>query len=405
MANTTPDGTQKQHWMSNFQRELRKRLVAKSFCEVYTGPDRLVNNPYGLDPAGYDGASATAYSITDFTLGVDSLTVSRRAGAAEHVDNIEQLQTRYDLSMDRSTRHSFVTKDKIDQYIFALPVAAGSSVQDIDAGYMSTGVSNGTPITSSSSNIEDTGNAIIERLGLVNGAMDRGIFWAVSPFELTDMSGFAQNNGYNVADAAIKNGFVADTPFAGLNIVVSNNLTHTQVLGLATNPTADDTITINGVTWTFKATPAAAGEIDIGADADATRVLIAAAINNTNAYAAGAGAANAYFEVSAADRLKLSRLQISAVDAPSPNTLTVTTRGTLVASEALTDATDTWATVKRHTIAGVKGSMFLALPEDGGEYEKKAVSAKHGREITTSQIYNGTIWSRNYDEVLDVVMS
>jgi hypothetical protein len=126
MSNTTPDGTQLQHWMPNFQRELRKRLVAMSFCEVYTGPDRLIQNPYGVDPAGYDGASATAYSVTDFTLGVDSMTVSRRAGAAEHVDNIEQLQTRYDLSMDRSMRHSFVTKDKIDQYIFAVQSAIAS---------------------------------------------------------------------------------------------------------------------------------------------------------------------------------------------------------------------------------------------------------------------------------------
>jgi hypothetical protein len=402
MSNTTPDGTQKQHWMPNFQRELRKRLVAMRFAEVYTGPDRLITNPYGIDPAGYDGASQTSYSITDFTLGSDSLTVNRRAGAAEHIDNIEQLQTRYDLAMDRSTRHSFVTKDKIDQYVFGLPVAAGSSVQDIDAGYMSSGVSNGTPIASSDSNIENTANAIIERLGLVNGALDRGITWAVSPFELTDISGFTQNNGFNVADAAIKNGFVTDSAFAGLDIVVTNNLTHTQVLGLATNPTADDTITVNGVTFTFKATPANPGEIDIGASADATRALIANALNGS---ATGQNSATGYFEVSAADRLKLSRLQLTAVNDDTANTPTVTTRGTLIAAEALTDGTDTWATVKRHTIAAVNKSIFLALPEGGGEYERKKVSGKHGEEITTSQVYNGTIWSRNYDEVLDVVMS
>lgn len=405
MSNVTPDGTQKQHWMPKFQRELRKRLVAKGFCEVYTGSDRIITNPFGIDPNGYDGVSQTTYSVTDFTLGSDSLTVNRRAGAAEHIDNIEQLQTRYDLAQDRSERHSYVSKDKIDQYIMALPVVAAGNVQDIDAGYMSSGISNGTPISSSSSNIDDTANAVIERLGLVNGAMDRGIFWAISPFELTDISGFVQGNGFNTKDAAIKNGFVAGTPFAGLDIYVTNNLTHTQVLGLATNPTANDTITINGVTFTFVATPANPGEIDIGASADATRALLARAINNTGGYAAGAGSATDYFEVSVANRAKLSAIQVSAVNDDTANTLTVTTRGTLIASEALTDGTDTWATVKRHTIAGVKGSIYLALPEDGGEYEKKAVSGKHGREVTTSQIYNGTIWSRNYDEVLDVVMS
>jgi hypothetical protein len=83
------------------------------------------------------------------------------------------------LAMDRSQRHSYVVKDKVDQYMLALPVAAGATVQDIDAGYMSSGVSNGTPIASSNSNVDDTANAIIEKLNLNNGAMDRGLFWAV----------------------------------------------------------------------------------------------------------------------------------------------------------------------------------------------------------------------------------
>jgi hypothetical protein len=402
MANTTPDGTAKQHWMPKFQRELRKRLVAMGFCEVYTGPDRIIHNPYGLDPVGSDGAASTTYSITDFTLNDNTMTVNRRATVAEHIDNIEQLQVRYDLAQDRAERHSYVVKDKIDQYVFGLPVAAGSSVQDIDAGYISSGVSNGTPITSSSSNIIDVGNAIVERLGLINGATDRGIFWCVSPFELTDMSKYSQGAGFDTADAAIKNGFVEKTPFAGLKIFVSNNLTHTQVLGLATNPTADDTITINGVTWTFKAIPANPGEIDIGASADATRILLQNAINGS---ATGQDSATGYFEVSAEDRAKLSKLQISAVDTAGSDILTVTARGTLVTSETLSDGTDAWATVKRHTVAGVMKSLFLALPEDGGEYEKKSVSGKHGRELVTSQIYNGTIWQNDYDQVLDVVMS
>ena len=57
MSNVTPDGTAKQHWMPRFQRELRKRLVAKGFCEVYTGPDRVIHNPYGVDPVGSDGTA------------------------------------------------------------------------------------------------------------------------------------------------------------------------------------------------------------------------------------------------------------------------------------------------------------------------------------------------------------
>lgn len=50
-------------------------------------------------------------------------------------------------------------------------------------------------------------------------------------------------------------------------------------LKLATNPTADDTVTVGTATFTFKAAPAADREVDIGADADASAVNLADAIN------------------------------------------------------------------------------------------------------------------------------
>lgn len=116
MANILADGTSKQHWMPRFQRTLDKTLVAYSIADVYTGSDRIIHNPYGSTPVASDGTAATTYSVTDFTLTDDTLTVNRRATAAEHIDNIEQLQTRYDLAMERADRQAYTVRDTIDQY-------------------------------------------------------------------------------------------------------------------------------------------------------------------------------------------------------------------------------------------------------------------------------------------------
>lgn len=382
--------------MPKFQDILDKKAVAKGISDVYSGSDRIIHNPYQSTPAGADGAAATSYSVADFTLTDDTITVNRRAVAAEHIDNIEQLQVRYDLAMARAERHAYVVADKIDQFMLELPVAT-SGVADIDDGDFA-----GTPGNAkvvSNSNVDDIANEIRTQLMLANS--NGRPFWVVSPYEAADIASFTMNNGYTSADSAIRNGFTGEN-FGGLDIYVSNNLYHETTLGLATNPTADDTVTVAGVTFTFKATPANPGEVDIGASADATRIILANAINGS---ATGQNSATGYFEVSAADREKLSRLQVTATDNPTPNTMTVVANGTLTVSETLTDATDAWTTVKRHTIAGAYGSMFLALPRDGAEFEKKAVSAKHGREIVTSQIYNGTIWTNKKAEIFDVVLA
>lgn len=398
MSNTVQDGTTKQHWMPKVQRELDKRLVSLGICEVYRGPDRVIHNPYNSTPTGSDGVvSSPSYTVEDFQSTDDTLTVNRRADAAEHVDSIEQLQARYDLAMQRAERQAYTIKDKVDQFVLNLPVSL-SGVTDIDDGDF--GGTDGNPKVSSNTNIDEIANTIIEKVGLANGAADKGMFWIVSPYEVTDIASFMQNNGFNTADAAIKNGFVGQ-PFAGLDIFVSNNLTHEATLTMTDIPSDDDTITIAGVTLTFKATlGATAGNIHIASGEAETIDLLEEFINAFGANTEAEGTDTGYVALSTADQNTWKRLQISATQ--TATTLTVTTKGTLIVSESA--ANTTWGTVARHTIAGVKGSIQLALPRDGMNFEKKSVGGKHGRELVTAQVYNSTIWNNLKGEVYDVVL-
>ena len=59
----------------------------------------------------------------------------------------------------------------------------------------------------------------------------------------------------------------------------TNNLAGSASLNMATNPTAGDTVTIQGVVFTYRAAPALAGEVDIGVDAAASLANLVALIN------------------------------------------------------------------------------------------------------------------------------
>jgi len=399
MSNTLADGTAKQHWIPEVQDNLHKRLVAKAVSTVYTGPDRIVHSNYASEAEGSDGTTST-YSVTDYELADDTLTVNRQAHAAEHIYMIEKLQTRFDLAMERAAEQGQIVADKVDQYILNLPVST-SGVSDIDAGVMAGGASNGTAYEVTSSTVDDVTNTVREQLLLNNARVDKGIDWIVTPRELTDVTAFMQNNGFSVADAAIRNGFVGEM-FNGMRVFVSNNLTHDCTLGLATNPTANDTITINGVTFTFVATlGTTAGNVHIGSDVDATRANLAVALNAPGT-AIAEDTDTGYVPVSAEDQKTLAKLQLAAVDSAAADTLAITVKGSLSVSGSLTAGGDAWGNVHRHTIAQVRGSLFLALPSDGVEFDKKPVSGKTGREFVTSQVYNGTIWTRPKKEIFDV---
>lgn len=398
--NTLADGTSKQFWIPEVQDNLHKRLVAKAISTVYSGPDRVIHNNYQSDAIGSDGTAST-YTVTDYTLSDDTLTVNRQAHASEHIYSIEKLQTRFDLAMERASEMGQIVADKVDQYMLALPVST-SGVSDIDAGVMAGGASNGTAYEVTSSTVDDLTNTIREQLLINNARVDKGLDWVVSPRELTDVTAFMQNNGFSVADAAIRNGFVGEL-FNGMRVFVSNNLTHSCTLTMDTNPTDGDTMVLNGVTITFVNTlSGGAGEIHITGSVDATRAKLETYLDAFGANSEAEDTNTGYTALSADDQNTLRKIQIATTNDNGADTLAITAKGTLTVGESFTAATNVFGYINRHTIAQVRGSMFLALPSGGMELDKKPVTGKTGREFVTSQIYNGTIWTRQKKEIFDV---
>lgn len=79
-----------------------------------------------------------------------------------------------------------------------------------------------------------------------------------------------------LAETTIEN-MVAIMP--GATITTTGGGVATGTITIATNPTNGETITVNGVTVTFKTAATAANEVTIGATASATATALAAALN------------------------------------------------------------------------------------------------------------------------------
>lgn len=397
---TTQDARSK-FTIAKAQENLFAVNLANVICKVDTEKMGTVYNPYTTRPVAGDGtaASTTTYTTNSYAADADSIQVNRRATAAEHVDSYDWKSVDFGLLSDRGTQMGKTISAVIDGYVLNLPVNT-AGVDTLDDGDF--GGTNGNPKTSSNSVIDDIINTCIQDVDLVNSGDRR--FMVVSSYEANDLRGFLQSTGNMVMDEVLRNGIASQvrkvgTTFSGVDVFQSNGITQTVVLGLATNPTNGDTLTIGSgdfaVEITFVDTlSGGASEIHIAGSVDVTRANLAAWLNAFGKNAEAENTNTGYSQGSAEDQATLSRLGVVATNSNSADTLTVTTKGVVKVAEALTDTTDTWATPYRYLIFGDYGSINLYLPGRGMSYEEKPVGGKPGVELYMEQFYNATIWSR-----------
>ncbi len=325
------------------------------------------------------GSASTIDAVTDTS---EALNINLEKEVAFHISDGEVTQTGPLKAMQFAGKElARKLAIDLDGRCFGEVVNA---LYSFDNGDLTTGTSTGTPITLSSTTVPQMTTRLGAKLRNKNNQeVMTNMALVVDSYAASDISQFIISKNIDLAGAVFKNGYAGDVTSA--QMYISENLTGTAVLTTATNPTANDTFTIQDVTFTFKATPSVAGEIDIGADADATRVLIAAAINNTNAYAAGAGSATAYFEVSAANRLLLAG--IVATDSPSANTTTIVGTGTgrLTVSKTLTAGGDTWSLNYINAYYGKKGAIDLVI-QDSKEVDVRPTADRRGNNVFSSYL-------------------
>lgn len=214
----------------------------------------------------------TDISLTDITDTAETLTVNKQFADGFYVDDFDAIQDKYDIAANYGRDYGERMKSQIDADVLYEVVNATSVV---DAG--SVGGTAGQGITLATATILNVFTAATKKLAKLN-IMDTDKVGVISPEVEEFISLYYGAKVTDLGDKVAENGYF--TKISGYQLYTSNNTTGSAVLALATNPTNNDTVTIQGVTFTFVSSIGATpGNVLIGVSADASRANLAALIN------------------------------------------------------------------------------------------------------------------------------
>lgn len=342
-------------YASTTQLFLRSSLVAEEITrsqfreDLY--PGKTINFPYATTVYLQDYTYSTDLTIEATTFTSNTYNIDQVKAATANFDPLQNLQSAdmnpEDLIADEM---GYQLSRNIDQYV-------------LNTGVNNTGATVAGGALSASNVFETltTAAATLTRQRARTGTR----FAVLNPQTVAVLANADKANGFQVADATLKNGYVGETS-AGFKVLVSNDLPYADTFTLATNPTAGDTFTIAGKTFKFVAngTAANAGEISISSvNVAATQAIVKNAINGT-----GTPGASTYIDLAVDDRRELLNMQLTCgtFGATVADTAALTSFGQMLPSGTFNSGTNLFGTETVSMLVGVMGAIDLtvqAMPE------------------------------------------
>ena len=359
MANTFTSVV-RQHWEKAPQAYLEKYSVAMELATMKVVPDGTVLNiPRVALNRTQSYTKYTDVTIADATTGSDTLTINTNAIASFKLDYLDSEDNYISMTPEIGQRAGTMLRQRLDGD-FLNQILNANTVYDNGGLRANTGTI--TPIaltTGASQNISTVfGGAQASLLDI--GVMDSRLALVVDSYTVNTLNTLGLEVGFDVADRAYQEKVFKGYRgrFLGMEVYAAGCLTASTVLDMATNPTANDYIYIKGVKFTFVSSiGTTAGNVLIGASADATRVNLETLINAPETTTANGVALDAF------DLAKLEG--VTAVDSPSWDTLTLTSkRGQMSCVSSMTNASNDFQAETLNCAIMEKGAIWVALRDN-----------------------------------------
>lgn len=348
----------RQHWEKGLQAVLEKSLVSMDLGTMKIIPDgTTLNIPRLAFQSTQTYTKYTDLTFADLTTANDTLVLNTNAVVTFSMDDLDEEDNYINITPNAIRQGGVKLKERLDGD-FLNQILNANFVYDNGGLRANSGTI--TPIaltTGASQNVSAVfGNS---QASLSNAGADTSrLALVVDAFTMNTINTLGLETGFQVADEAFKNMVARGYRgrFLGMDVYVAGCLTASRVFDMATQPTAGDTIVINGQTFTA-ASPigTTAGNFLIGADVDATRVNLAALLT--------APGTTTLTGVAVTDPSRFEG--ITAVDVATSDTLTVTSkRGTLIASSVMTNASNDWQAETLNCGIMEKGAIWMALRDN-----------------------------------------
>lgn len=364
-----------QVWSARLQYLLKNSLVSGAIANTEERAGLTygyrVHRPYTGDVYAVTYTRDTAPTFQNMVATDEYLDVDQAKIIPLYLDDIDDIQNKYSAMDAYTTRATYQMRNKIDQGVLAQVANAL--------------LGNSTAYSLTTSNVFQYFSEAKAAL-FNNGVEDNKPWYAVVDGDtvsvIEQVLGF---NGFKTSDDVLENGWgIANYlgNWMGLEMFRSQNLPTTLDIVFSDDPADDATLTINGVTFTFKSTlGSTAGQvlIDAGSDVDVTiGTNLLAAINGT-------AVGTKYIQLSDADRAKLASQGVTASYTAGSNTLTLTAAGKMVIGG--TQATGTVGTQTMQLIVGQMGAIDLVLQKDVSVRIDRVTDGRQGRIATTFALY------------------
>lgn len=341
-------------WSRIMGKKLYKENVYNSLAshqeESVLSIGQIVDRPYRADIVTENYTKGTAATAQDLTATSDQLTVNVIRDVFFYVDSVDKIQNKYDVAANYSEESALRLANDVDAWFLYEVINATSTVDDSSIGGTS-----GNGITLTISNLIDTYGKVAEKLDAQNVPMDNR-FIAISPQWKNVLWKYVEGKHSALGDKTGEFGNIGT--YAGFKHYVSNNLLGEAIWVPANNPSNTDTVTIQGITFTFVSTiGSTAGNVLQTVSLTQTLANLAALIN-----AGGVGDAVNYVSVSAANQRAMSKWTAVATSTQ----ITVRVKGASYLTVTGSDATDVWTAAKQiqYILAGMVGSIDLVIQQN-----------------------------------------
>jgi len=286
-----------------------------------------------------------------------------------------------------------------------------NATYDFDNGDLTTLASDGTAITLSTTTVPQMAHSLFPKLAYRNQQNNMNLVFVADTYTLGRIAQYLGGKETEYSISFLENGISKGRNFGGAQVFCSEKLTAEAVLAMATNPTAGDTIVINGVTITFRATlttPTGSGEVHIASTVDITRANLVEFLNDPTASEAEA-TDTGYSSLSSADQQTWFNMFDSGVVATNDNnantaTLVVRGSGRLILTKTLTAGGDSWSKNFIHAYYGKKGAVDVVMQE-GVDAWKREEPKKRVTNVFIEALYGVKTFADGKKKFLDVLIN
>ena len=337
-----------------YKENVGMKVADMSFRWQMSRGDTL-NRPYrSTDSEVQTYTRWTAITIDDKTDTNEQLVINKEFATWFYIDDFDKIQNNYNAAANYWKDDWVYLSNQVDADILWEYGNATSTVDD--------GTVWGTAwnwIALATTNVLSVVSSAKKKLAKQNIPLN-SLFWVISPeFEQILIEYWAWRDT-PMWDTANKEWRIMN--FYDFDLYRSNQVAWSAVLALATQPTANDTVTIAWQTFTFVSSIwTTAWNVLIWANVDATRASLATLIN-------APATTTATWVALTWQSLRRFKNKISATNDDTANTLTVVYKGAWVldVAEALTDGTDTWTATKekQHNLFGKRGWVSVVMQRD-----------------------------------------